>query len=85
MAVDFTPSASKHGIPQQDAMYAIANAISSAPVKGRDGNKNATIFVGHPHAHTERYIEVIVEITPPRDLKIFHAMKLTDKFRYLIR
>lgn len=85
MAVEFTRSASKHGISPEDAIYAIANAEASAPIKGRDGNKDATVFVGHPHAQTDRYIEVIVEITPPRNLKIFHVMELTDKFRHLIR
>lgn len=42
------------------------------------------VYVGHPHAQTERYVEVIAAIRPPRDLVIFHAMPLTDLYRHLL-
>lgn len=43
-----------------------------------------TVFIGHPHGQTEQLIEVLAEVTPPRNVTIFHAMELTDKFRWLL-
>lgn len=81
MAVEFTPSASKHGISQQDAIYAILHHEVAVDIPGRDGFKPATLYIGHPHSQTDRYIEVIAEVIPPRGLKIFHVMPLGSKYR----
>lgn len=43
-----------------------------------------TVYVGHPHAQTERYIEVIAEVNPPDGVKIFHVMDLSDMYRHLL-
>lgn len=84
MAVEFTPSANKHGIPNQDALYAVINHEVMVDIPGRDGFKPATLYIGHPHEHTDRYIEVIAEVTPPRSFKIFHVMPLSSKYsKYL--
>lgn len=54
MGVEWTHSADKHGIPRADALYSIAHA----EVKGRPGEVTI-VYVGHPHAQTNRYLEVI--------------------------
>jgi hypothetical protein len=82
MPIEWTFSADKHGIPHADALYAIGHAVGSEEVVGRPG-ETTTVFVGHPHGQTDRYIEVIVAMRPPRDLVIFHVMPLTDLYRHL--
>ncbi|RKQ35141.1 hypothetical protein D8M38_01305 [Kocuria sp. HSID17582] len=52
---------------------------STVPVPGRDGQGDATLFIGHPQ--TGRWLEVIADIRPPHGVLIFHAMELTGKFR----
>lgn len=64
-------------------LYAIAHAEGSQEVEGRTG-ETTTVYVGHPHSQTDRYIEVIVAARPPTTLVIFHAMPLTDLHRHLI-
>lgn len=43
-----------------------------------------TVYVGHPHAQTDRYIEVVTAAIPPRRLRIFHVSELTDIYRHLV-
>jgi hypothetical protein len=83
VGVHWAPSADKHGIPREDAIYAIGHAAARASLEVRSG-ETTVVFVGHPHGQTERYIEVIVALTPPRDLVIFHVMQLSDLYRHLI-
>jgi hypothetical protein len=83
MAVEWTASADKHGIPREDALYAIANAVGSEEVHGLSGEVT-TVYVGHPHPHTARHIEVIAAAIPPRRLRIFHVSELTDHYRHLV-
>lgn len=83
MAIEWAGSADRHGIPHEDAMYAIANAEASAEVEGRP-DEVTVVYVGHPHAQTDRYLEVIAVRRPPRDLVIFHVMELTDLYRHLL-
>ncbi|MFC4904911.1 hypothetical protein [Kocuria oceani] len=61
----------------------MAHAEVSAEVEGHPGEVTV-VYVGHPHGQTERYLEVIAVHRPPRDLVIFHAMELTDLYRYLL-
>lgn len=42
------------------------------------------VYVRHPHAQTDAYIEVIAAHKPPRTITIFHSMPLTDLFRGLL-
>ncbi|WP_326504121.1 hypothetical protein [Rothia nasimurium] len=81
MAVEFTPNASKHRIPHQDALYAVLHHEVAVDIPGRDGFKAATLYIGHPHGQTDRYIEVIAEVIPPRGFKIFYVMPLSPKNR----
>ena len=60
-------------------MHAMRTSVVQVPIPGRDGHDVGMLFIGHPH--TERGLEVIAEIRPPRGVLIFHAMELTDKFR----
>ncbi len=83
MGVQFTNSADKHGIPHADSLYAILHAVVAAEVEGAPGEVT-TVYIGHPHKQTERYIEVITAHRPPRTIVIFHAMPLSDLFRHLL-
>lgn len=83
MPIEWTTSAGKHKVPREDVLYAIANATGSEELQGHPG-ETTTVYVGHPHGQTDRYIEVIVAVRPPATLTIFHAMPLTDLYRHLI-
>lgn len=83
MAVEWTSSADKHGIPREDALYAMANHDAKTDLAGRPGEVT-TVYVGHPHGQTDRYIEVIAAMRPPRTLTIFHVMPLSDLYRHLL-
>jgi hypothetical protein len=83
MAIRWASSADKHFIPREDALYAIGHAVAQAQLDGRAGEVTI-VYVGHPHEQTDRYLEVIVALTPPRDLAIFHVMHLSDVYRHLL-
>ena len=78
-AIRWASSADKHLIPREDALY----AIGQAQLEGRAGEVTI-VYVGHPHGPTDRYVEVIAALAPPRDLVIFHVMELSDLYRYLV-
>ncbi|MCP3425142.1 hypothetical protein NBM05_03645 [Rothia sp. AR01] len=85
MGIKFTASAEKHHIPHGDAMYAIEHSVARVKIPGRDGHPGPVILIiGHPHGQTDRYLEVMYVIDPPRGLSIFHVMDLTDKYRHLL-
>ena len=83
MAVSWTRSAGKHGISQADALYAMTHADAVAEI-GAEQGEVTTVYVGHPHGQTDRYIEVIAAMRPPRTLVIFHVMPLSDLYRHLL-
>jgi hypothetical protein len=83
MPIDWKPSAEKHGISREDAIYAMTHPVGQQQVKGHAGEVT-TVYVGHPHGQTDRYIEVIAALRPPRDLIIFHVMDLSDLYRHLV-
>lgn len=83
MGVEFAPSADKHGIPRADTLYAMLHAEGEAELEGQPGEVTI-VYVGHPHAQTDRYIEVIAAHRPPRVVWIFHSMPLSDLFRELL-
>lgn len=83
MGVEWTDSAARHGVSQTDALYAMTHAQVSAEVDGLPGQRTV-VYVGHPHAQTERYLEVIAAHLPPRSIVIFHVMELTDTYRHLL-
>lgn len=82
--VEMIPQAQRHGVTKTDAMYAMFYAKKRVNIPGRDGHADATLFIGHPHGQTERYLEVIAEIKASRRIVIFHAMELSDKFRHYL-
>lgn len=82
VAVRFASSADKHGIPREDSLYAVMNAEASAEVEGEPG-ETTMVYVGRPHGQMDRYLEVIAAHRLPRTIVIFHAMPLSDLFRYL--
>lgn len=83
MGVEFTASASKHGISNDDAAYAMMHPQGRAQIAGEPGEVTM-VYVGHPHEQTERYIEVIAALRPPRGIVVFHVMPLSDLYRYLL-
>jgi len=83
MGVEWKRSADKHGIPHEDALYAMMHAEVSAEIDGEPGEQ-AIVYVGHPHGQTDRYLEVIAAHRAPRTIVIFHVMPLTDMFRPLL-
>jgi hypothetical protein len=83
--IDWTTSADRHGIPHEDVIYAMRHATGHEEVQSpsaRPGDK-VFVYVGHPHAQTERYIEVIAVHRHPRQVIVFHAMELSDHYRHL--
>jgi hypothetical protein len=83
MGIDFRKSAGKHGIPQEDVLFAVANYAGFEEIDGFPG-QTTRMYVGHPHGQTDRYIEVGLATWPPDNVVIFHAMPLTDLYRHLI-
>ena len=83
VAIEYTNSASKHGISHEDALYAMLNAEAIEVVPGRPGEVTR-VFVGHPHPQTDRYIEVLAAQRGD-DFVVFHVMPLSDLYRHLLR
>lgn len=83
VGVEFRRSADKHGIPREDALYAIMHAEVSAEVEGEPGEVTV-LYIGHPHSQTDRYLEVIAAHRPPRTIVIFHVMPLGDLYQPLL-
>ena len=83
MAIFWAESADRHDISHDKALYAIANAVyveeefDEPRVPGR---VRPTLFIGPATpARGSHLLEVMVEITPPRDLFIFHVMPARPK------
>ena len=72
----FADSAGRHDISQGDQRYAIANAAVVQLVES-----DVVLVIGHPHAQTERWIEILIRAMPSGDKKVFHAMDLGPKYR----
>lgn len=83
MGIEFKGSADRHGIPREDTLHAMMNAEATATVPGYPG-ETTTVYVGHPHAQTDRYLDVIAATHPPHGVVIFHSMPLTDVYRHLL-
>ncbi len=82
MAVTWANSADKHGIEHEDALHAITNAyyvereFDEPRVPGR---VRPTLFLGPPRQLGGPLLEVMVEMTPPRDIHVFHVMQARQK------
>ena len=60
--IEFTRSAARHGIDGTDAIYAMTHAHETQPFTDRHGRR-AMLFIGPPHAQTDRLVEVIASIS----------------------
>jgi hypothetical protein len=82
VAITWAPSADKHGIDREDALYAIMNAYyveREFDDPRPPGTVRPTLFIGPPRQLGGPLLEVMVEVTPPRDLHIFHVMVARSK------
>lgn len=61
----------------------MTHAEAAAELDAHSG-ETTTVYVGHPHGQTDRYLKVIAAHRPPRTIVIFHVMELTDLYRYLL-
>ncbi len=87
MAVTWSASASKHGIDQADALHAVANALLHVPEFDEPRVPRGTkphLFIGPPRQLGGPLLEVMLEMTPPRDLFLFHVMPARAKFLALL-
>ncbi|MDT4938314.1 MAG: hypothetical protein QOG80_1985 [Pseudonocardiales bacterium] len=82
MAISWATSADKHGVPHEDALHAIENAVYveeefDEPRVG--GRVRPTLFIGPPRTTGGALLEVMVEISGSRRLHVFHVMKARRK------
>lgn len=77
VTVTWADSADKHGIDHEDALHAIGNAcyveteFDEPRVPGR---VRPTLFIGWRQLGGALLEVMVVEVTPPRELHIFHVM-----------
>ena len=83
MGFEFTTSADKHGVPHADAEYAVLHNVGYVEVTSRRPGR-AFMFVGLPHEHALRYLEVGVAVDGRGRRLIFHVMEVTDLYRDLM-
>ena len=74
--IEFVDSAKKHDISEADARYAIANAEVVQLVE-----PGVVLVIGHLHAQTDRWLEILARALPSGDKRVFHVMELGSKFR----
>ncbi len=77
MDIEYTASASRHGISNEDAFYAMTHPLKVFDTEG-EPNDITREFIGHPHGNTDRVIEVIAALKPWGTLVVFHAMEIRD-------
>jgi len=66
-------------------MCAMTHTIANRVVPGHPGSITR-VFVGPPYELSDELLEVLVTYQPvTRRLTVFHAMPLTDTFRYLVK
>ncbi|ARD41304.1 hypothetical protein [Actinomyces gaoshouyii] len=84
MGFEFTTSADKHGISRVDAEYAVVHNVGYIEITARRRGTRSFMFVGLPHPHAMRYLEVGVSVDGRGTRIIFHVMEVTDLYRDLI-
>lgn len=84
MNFEFTASADRHGIPHEDAEYAVLHHVNYAEMEGDPRDRSTFMFAGLPHSQARRYLEVGVAIGRTGERRIFHAMELTDVWSWLL-
>ncbi|WP_108492471.1 hypothetical protein [Promicromonospora sp. AC04] len=81
MAVTWAPSADKHGIPHDEALYAMlhAEAVYEDFEPPREGFQTSpTLYIGPSRFGI---LKVMVTVTPPSDVSVFHVMRLRESTR----
>ncbi|MEV7973998.1 hypothetical protein [Cellulomonas sp. NPDC089187] len=76
MAVTWAESAEKRGIPRDEVLYAIAHAHAMYEDFGEPRpphQRSPRLYIGPSRYGT---LEILVEITPPAEVLIFHVMPL---------
>lgn len=82
MPIAFAASADKRGVPHEDALHAMVNALYSEREFDEPrvpGHGKPTLFIGPRRKLGGPMVEMMVEITPPRDMFIFHVMEARPK------
>ncbi|MGB5952036.1 MAG: hypothetical protein WBG57_05895 [Ornithinimicrobium sp.] len=83
MSIEFTPSAERHGVSREDALYAMLHPDGMEEVEGHE-DETTFVYVGRAHAQSEQRLEVVAAHRPPRTVVVFHVMPLTDLYRHLL-
>ncbi len=76
MALRWTKSADKHGVDRADALNAILNHVYHIEEFDEPriaGAPRPDLFIG-PTRDRSELLEIMVSITPPSDMVIFHVM-----------
>lgn len=83
MAPRWIESAFKHGVSKADQIWAMLHPTFLADLPGESlDDGTVRLIIGHPHAQTDREIEILVNVYPDRrESGVFHAMELGPKFR----
>jgi hypothetical protein len=76
-------SSDKHDISRGQQIYALLHPTYRVRLDSEKFDEgDVWLYIGHPHAQTERELEVLVNIyTDGREALVFHAMHLGSKFR----
>lgn len=77
----WAPSADKHGIPHDEALYAMlhAEAVYEDFEPPREGFQTSpTLYIGPSRFGT---LEVMVMVSPPSGITVFHVMRLRESTR----
>lgn len=82
MGLTWAAAADRHGVAREDALFAILHAIY-VETDFDDPRPPATIrptlYIGPQRDPRAPLLEVMVEVTPPREVHVFHVMPARAK------
>jgi hypothetical protein len=79
-------SSQEHGVPREEQVHVLLHATYTRELRVSDPDRERiTLYIGHPHAQTDREVEILVRSFPgtAREALVFHAMPLGPKYRRL--
>ncbi len=82
VGVTWSAAADKHGVPHEDALHAMVNAIyveTSFDDPRPPATISPTLYIGPQRDRSAPLLEVMVEATPPRGVHVFHVMPARGK------
>ncbi len=82
MGITWAESADKHGVEHDDALHAIANAyyVEREFDEPRvPGHVRPTLYIGPARQRGGALLEVMVELSEPRGIHVFHVMPARQK------